>query len=42
MVKYVQCARCRGTGQIKRETGLVTAEIITCPACHGAGTQRVP
>jgi DnaJ-class molecular chaperone len=37
----VDCARCRGTGRIKRATGLVTAEWETCPACRGSGKQRV-
>ena len=44
MVKYVDCARCGGKGEIKEhDPGFgITYQMVTCPACHGAGKQRVP
>jgi DnaJ-class molecular chaperone len=36
----VPCARCKGTGQVDIG-GIFTRIVKTCPACGGAGVQRV-
>ncbi|GEM_PF-2779184 len=38
--KIVPCARCKGTGEIDTG-GIFTSILKTCPACGGAGVQRV-
>jgi hypothetical protein len=38
--KTVECARCGGKGAIDAG-GMFTCHTKTCPACGGAGVQRV-
>ncbi|MFA6173735.1 MAG: hypothetical protein WC701_08605 [Kiritimatiellales bacterium] len=38
--QIVPCARCKGTGHIDAG-GIFACIIKTCPACGGAGAQRV-
>jgi DnaJ-class molecular chaperone len=42
MVKYVKCARCKGTGTIRKAPGLgFTGWEEKCDACNGAGTIKI-
>lgn len=38
--EIVPCARCKGSGELDAG-GVFSVNIKTCPACGGAGAQRV-